>query len=178
MVSFLSIRTYRSFTAQQLHRCLDLTLWCYMALFHPQCKILPLSNSTMFLKTYFFNLSGSAWVAIPPFSILTSFSNLVLSTNFLRVHSIPSYRLVVRTWSCISPASGSLRHLVSDQHRTGLHTKDRNSSSSPIKLILHAHFCPLIQPISYRFSVKETGYNILTTCRYFSLFMIIHNANS
>lgn len=113
MVSFLSIRTYRSFSAQQLHRCLDLTLWCYMALFHPQCKILPLSNSTMFLKTYFFNLSGSAWVAIPPFSILTSFSNLVLSTNFLRVHSIPSYRLVVRTWSCISPASGSLRHFLS-----------------------------------------------------------------
>lgn len=110
-------------------RCLGLSLLKYRTLH----SLLP--NFMRLLSARFSSLPKSFWIAALPSSILSASPNLVLSTNLLRMHSIPLLRLLMKTIDDRDPNADHWKDSYSSP--AGLCTSDYNSLSPAVQLVLH-----------------------------------------
>lgn len=156
----LPTRTPESHSVELLPRELAPRLYCGPGLFYSRCKpilfFLLLLNFMRFLSTHFSSLSASLWTVALPSSTLSTHPSLVFCADLLRMHSVPSPRLLMKTLNSISPIlilEGF--HLVA-----GCLLNFASLIMCPaIQSVFHLSYNLLIQSTPHQFCDKETvGY--------------------
>lgn len=94
----MSTRTPRIFSSKLLFSWVALSMsWC-VKFFFPRCRTLHFSllNSMSFLSAHFSSISKPNWMGAWYFGILATPPNSVSSANLMRVHSVPTSKLLMR----------------------------------------------------------------------------------
>jgi len=105
MLSFLSTRTPKPFSAELLSRSPSPSLYTYLGLPRPKCKTLHLAllNLTRLTRVHLSSLSRYLWMASLPSAVINHTTQLSVITNLLRVHSIPSPMSLIKTLKRTGP---------------------------------------------------------------------------
>ena len=136
LANLLSTRTSRSFSADLLtsRSALTCTDACGYSTLGVGALHLPLLILIRFLSTQLSSLSRSHWMAAQPSGVSTTPPNFVSSANLLRVHSIPSSRLLMKTLNKIKPTTSAWDtasyRLPTRLHHSSQHTELCQSVSS------------------------------------------------
>lgn len=92
-----------------LQSWLELSIYRYMELFLPRHRTLRFLslNCMKFLSGHFSSLSRTLWMAASRSGVSAALSSFIPSANLLRLHAVPSSRLLMkmlnRTWPSIDP---------------------------------------------------------------------------